>query len=569
MNDNNEHKNLSPSFGFKVEGKKFNIKVAQFTQKEKEFLRSEPFINRLRGVKEQSKRRELSDLEYFNDVCHRKRGPTNAVHYILDKDLGVEKEPENRPLESSTTIQSAKEETPRLEEPSATTQERPQTTFNLNEWKSQRDLACPDCSSTPYKDKEGLWHVICTRPKEWKEGKYRWVPKGTKGKIHIEECQRTQSYLIKRQLKTSKSEDFKEITSTENSSEEADFERANLEGEVRRLRQRIKELEPFESALFMQKQIDTERNHITRLLNSPYANESFKCWKGKSTLENCLQFCGSYKDCKDRLSHEPTISVLTYIERQLKNCKYCPTKDQILSEHDCVFECQDRENCQKLKQDTTFLKDRMEKIINLYLDALYPITPSSQRIIKTTQIMVPDSTPIQQPQPEPDWDSLKELPENITWIDPETANLTVEQFEKMYSLNGASENEELDIFDQAERDAEPLRFARGKTLEESTHITETSKALTEAPPLKVPTVEQLSTTLEKPLEFETQTPQDPKNLEDTAPQLIVWQIRCPRDKAQKIQKECLSSCKPMQRNLCSEYQKFPQTDEDLSFKGKE
>ena len=76
-----KHKKLS--FGFKIEGKKFNIKA---TQKELELLRSEPFINRLRRVKERSKYSYLSDLEYFNHV-RQNRGTTKAFRYILKKDF--------------------------------------------------------------------------------------------------------------------------------------------------------------------------------------------------------------------------------------------------------------------------------------------------------------------------------------------------------------------------------------------------------------------------------------------------------------------------------------------------
>ena len=181
---------------------------------------------------------------------------------------------------------------------------------------------------------------------------------------------------------------------------------------------------------------------------------------------------------------------------------------------------------------------------------MYPIEPSSLRKWAEQEETQREEKlePTKQP-PEPP-ESLKELSENITYIDPKTATMTVEEIEKEFSLNEPLEDEELDVFDIAVRDTPPLRFASGKTLEKEPNIAETSK----------------STTIEDP--HNTQTPQKSKNLEDPNPHIIIWQIRCPKDKTQKIQNECLFSCKVWKRTLCSEYQKFAQTQEDLSFKAK-
>lgn len=79
-------------FGFKIEGEKFYIKLAKFRPEETELLTSEPFIERLRRVKEQTRHGYLSDLQYFNQVRH-DRGTTKAVHYILKKNVeSLEKE---------------------------------------------------------------------------------------------------------------------------------------------------------------------------------------------------------------------------------------------------------------------------------------------------------------------------------------------------------------------------------------------------------------------------------------------------------------------------------------------
>jgi len=81
--------------------------------------------------------------------------------------------------------------------------ETPLVTFDLDKWISERNYTCPDCQSQPFKDKDGLWCVICPKPKEWKEGKYGTLrpTKGAKGKINIEICQNTQAFIIKRKIK--------------------------------------------------------------------------------------------------------------------------------------------------------------------------------------------------------------------------------------------------------------------------------------------------------------------------------------------------------------------------------
>ena len=79
-------------FGFKIEGKKFSIKLVKFTQKELELLRSEPLINIVRRVKERSKYKNLSDGQFFEHIRYN-RGTTKAIHYILKKDLELRETP--------------------------------------------------------------------------------------------------------------------------------------------------------------------------------------------------------------------------------------------------------------------------------------------------------------------------------------------------------------------------------------------------------------------------------------------------------------------------------------------
>ena len=428
----------------------------------------------------------------------------------------------------------------KIEPPKPISRELEPAKFDMAEWIALRNQACPNCQAIPRKGKDELLHVVCKRPKEWKEGKYGWIGKGVRGKIPIEICQSEQARLIKKELKKAKDRGVKKAVTQPDRDARRTVE---LEGEIRHLRQRIKELEPFESALFIEKQKRGQRNYIDRLLAFPH-DQLFKCWTGTATLKNCELHCGSYEHCKDRLSHEPPIIALAYVENQLRNHKYCPIKDEILSDYCCSFpkECQDREKCQKLRLDPAFLKERIERIIDLCLDAMYPIEPSfvrkwaekeAQRVEEALEPMEPLELP----------ESLKELPENITYIFPETATMTLEEIEKE-GLNGALEDEELDIFDRAVRDTPPLRFAGGKTLEEKPNIAEPPK-------------------IEEPSNVESV--QEPENPEDPGPRLITHQVKCPRDKTPKLQRECLS-CKPWQRALCTEYQKFPQTEEDLAFK---
>jgi len=434
--------------------------------------------------------------------------------------------------------------------------EPPQVTFDLDKWISERNYTCPDCRSQPFKDKDGLWYVVCSKPKQWREGKYGGrFPGDTrgKGKIHIEVCQSTQAYLIKRKLETTKDKDFKEVT---NEPDQPDMETiiAELKAENRQLRQRIEQLEPYESLRFIHKQREGQRNYIKRLLAS---DKPFKCWKDRSssmTLEKCVKFCGNYKDCKDRLNHEPLIIALTYMEKELRNRQYCPLKDQIVHEHDCLFKCQDqdREKCQKLREDPTFLKERIEKIIDLYLSAIQPLEPSLENLIQDTIIPlereITKYNPETKPEPEPDSDSPKELPENITWIDPKTGTMTLEDIEREFGLSESDSEDEKTL-----QSKESISETTIEEIEKPYNLDGNLQRETPEPPtIKEPSNESLS---------------KPENPQEPTPKLIVHQVKCPRDKAPKLQRECLS-CKVWQRNLCTEYQKFPQTEQDLAFKTK-
>ena len=316
------------SFGFKIEGKGFSIKLATFSLDEKELIKSEPFIDRLRRVKERSKHRYLSDLEYFNYV-RRNRGTTKAVKYILKKDISsIEKREIPKDIETEKNYDSFDEiwkktqETPSIEKESINKIEKTQVVEPSSQ---KRDKAIPICDLEQLVIENGKWS--CVTRKKTKEGGITPIPKKTSRNFckfcpHFSEYQGITGYIpesLKNELEDSITEELRN---------KIEFE---YEQKFNSLRNTLREVKHKNQALTQEKQsiqhqLDQERSE-KELLNEELNKIQIlysTIKKEKNDLENELR---KYKSVPIRIPCPKTNGLVNPFNDCTENdCwKHCPS----------------------------------------------------------------------------------------------------------------------------------------------------------------------------------------------------------------------------------------------------